>query len=431
MHKRLLQKRVIIFILTIIMGSGMYAQNITNPDFELFTTCPAQHSRFINNVTGWLSSLGALAGTPDYYNTCGYKMPEKLVAQSGDGFAGGYVELNNTFTDYKEYITCHLSSPLVAGVTYTFTFYTAHLFGTIPSSFPPPTDITYHDLPDAEQGFLGAVFSTAAPVASNTVGNTSPRYNSLKNDFGSGRALIPKTNTAVYGAASRNTWVQVTLQYTAVGGEEYMTMGQFRPGPTSFAPTQGAYYVFDNFSNSLQVLPVTLENFTTTKLDNAVLLDWITVSEQNNKGFEVEHSRDGEKWTTIGAVNSKAVNGNSSTKLAYNYTHYTPADGNNLYRLKQTDQDGKFVYSNISKLAFNDKILTVSPNPVTSTLSVSGLKQGMSLQLLNAFGQQVKMIPVNANSTVQVDMSGLQAGTYLLKATGKNGESMSYKILKK
>lgn len=431
MYKRLLQKVAITAMFTLTSGLIVRAQGIANADLELYTTCPAQHSRFVNNVTNWVVSLGATAGTPDYYNACGYKMPEKLVAQSGDGYGGAYLEMNNTFTDYKEYFTSQLSAPLLAGVTYTFSFYTAHIYGAAPSSFPPPTGINFVDLPDAEQGFMGAVFSNAAPVAANTVGNTSPRYNSIRDDFGSGRALVPKTNTDVYGPASRNTWVKVTLQYTAVGGEQFMTMGQFRPGGTSLPPAHGAYYVFDNFSNALQVLPVTLEHFTATKMNNAVLLDWTTVTEQNNKGFEVEHSRDGEKWTTIGVVNSKAVNGNSNTKLVYNYTHNTPADGSNLYRLKQTDQDGKFVYSNISKLAFNDKILTISPNPVTSTLSVSGLKQGMSLQLLNAFGQQVKIIPVNPSNTVQVDMSGLQAGTYLLKATVKNGESMSYKILKK
>lgn len=431
MYKCLLQKVAVSAMLTLISGQIVSAQGIANADLEFYTTCPSQHSRFVNNVTDWVVSLGATAGTPDYYNACGYKMPEKLVAQSGDGYGGGYLEMNNTFTDYKEYFTSHLSAPLLAGVTYTFSFYTAHIYGAAPSSFPPPAGINFVDLPDAEQGFMGAVFSTAAPVAANTVGNTSPRYNSIRDDFGSGRALVPKTNTDVYGPASRNTWVKVTLQYTAAGGEQYMTMGQFRPGGTSLPPLNGVYYVFDNFSNALQVLPVTLEQFTATKINNSVLLNWTTVSENNNKGFELEHSQDGEKWNTIGVHNSKAINGSSSTRLEYHYTHTTPAGGNNLYRLKQTDLDGKFVYSNISKLVFDDKILTLTPNPVMSTLRVNGIKQGTSLQLLNAYGQLVRAVPAASGNNVQVDMSGLQAGMYLLKATGNKGESMSYKILKK
>jgi hypothetical protein len=431
MRKTVLQIKIMITMLTVFVSLGTYAQNIANPDLELFTTCPSQHSRFVSNVTNWVVSLGSTAGTPDYYNSCGYSMTDKLVAQSGNGFGGAYMELNNTFTDYKEYFTSHLSSPLIAGITYTFSFYTAHIYGATPSSFPPPTGLIFEELPDAEQGFIGAVFSTAAPVAANTVGNTTPRYNSIRDDFGSGRALIPKTNTDVYGALSRNNWVRVTLRYTAVGGEEYMTMGQFRPGGTSLAAGRGAYYVFDNFSASLQVLPVELQHFTATKKNNTVRLDWVTVSEQNNKGFEVEHSTNGADWTTIGIVSSKSMNGTSSNRQEYSYIHHTPVNGNNLYRLKQTDLDGKFVYSNISKLTLNDPGLTLFPNPVSSELFINGFKEITGLQLLNVYGQRMKAIPVSNASTIRIDMTGLAPGIYMIKTIQNNGESTSYKILKK
>lgn len=244
----------ILSLLTLMSGGIIFAQSIQNPDLELYTTCPTQQSRFINNVQNWLASLGTTAGTPDYYNSCGvfnlasYSTP--IQPQSGAGFAGIYAEFNNTsFTDYKEYFTTQFSTPLVNGVTYSFSFYTNHLYGAAPANFTP-TGITLDDLPDAEQGYLGLVFSTAAPVGANT-GNGSggnPRYNSIRNDFGIGRALIPKTNTNVYGAVSRNNWVKVILNYTAVGGEQFMTIGQFRPGGTNLAASRGAYYLFDNFS---------------------------------------------------------------------------------------------------------------------------------------------------------------------------------------
>ena len=243
-----------ILLLLTLMGTGVSGQSISNSDLEVYTTCPTQQSRFINNVEHWLASLGTTAGTPDYYNTCGifnlasYSTP--IQPQSGGGFAGAYAELStSSATDYKEYFTSQLSAPLVSGTTYSFSFYTNHLYGAAPSSFTP-TGLTLTDLPTAEQGFLGLVFSAAPPAATNT-GNGSggfPRFNSIRNDFGIGRALIPNTNTNVYGTASRNTWVKVTLSYTAVGGEQYMTVGQFRPGGTSLATSNGAYYLFDNFS---------------------------------------------------------------------------------------------------------------------------------------------------------------------------------------
>ena len=429
MHKTLSHLSLKITLLTFFSGIKANAQ-IANGDFELFTTCPAQHSRFIGNVSNWVASLGNFAGTPDYFNVCGFKMPEKIVAQNGSGFAGVYMELNNTFTDYKEYFTSQLTSSLQAGVTYTFTFYTAHIYGASPTSFPPPGNFNYDDLPDADQGFIGLVFSTAAPVAANTVGNLSPRYNSIRNDFGSGRVLIPKSNTNVYGAASRNTWVMVTLQYTAVGGEQFMTVGQFRPGATSLPAGSGAYYVFDNFSVT-STLPVTFQNFTATKKDNAILLDWATGSEQNNRGFEVQRSSNGKEWSFLSSIKSKAVNGNSHSKLEYSYVDDMPVNGNNFYRLKQTDLDGRSEYSSVKQLTFDAVKLTYYPNPVESALFVTGLKQIATLQLFNAHGHLVRTMPAHSQSSKLVDMTGLPSGTYILKATGNGGESTNYKIMRK
>ncbi|NMN36143.1 DUF11 domain-containing protein [Pedobacter sp. SG918] len=252
---QLIRKASLLISILIFTGLASNAQVISNPSFELFTApCPTAQSQFKNKVSNWTVLTNIAAGTPDYFNTCGLNLSSYTPAinpYSGVGFAGIYTEVNNTFSDYKEYMTNQLSSPLVAGVTYTFSFYIAHIYGPSPAGFSPV--LTYTDLPGAEQGFLGAVFSTAAPTQTNTGNGTggSPYYNSIRNDFGTGRALIPKANTAVYGDASRNTWVPVTLKYTAVGGETHMTIGQFRPGGTSLAAGNAAYYLFDNFSASL------------------------------------------------------------------------------------------------------------------------------------------------------------------------------------
>ncbi len=97
---------------------------------------------------------------------------------------------------------------LTADPTYTFTFYTAHLYGASPESMQPKLE--YLELPLSEQGFIDAMFSTVAPTNANTqsaAGGGGP----IVNTFGSGRVLIPSNNTTVYGTASRNTWVPVTL----------------------------------------------------------------------------------------------------------------------------------------------------------------------------------------------------------------------------
>lgn len=240
-------KPKIMLCLLVLTGLFADAQNkISNPDFETYSSCPTGQTQ-LTRATGWTRPTG---GTSDYLNACNYSIPSVISANSGAGFVGCFAEAKYTassLSDYKEYVTTRLSSPLLAGVTYTLSFYTAHLYGAAPSNFPP-TEFNFVDLPVAEQGFLGAVFSTVAPTTANTVnGAANFGATSIVNSFGSGRVYIPSTNLDVYGSASRNNWVKVTLQYTAVGGEEYLTVGQFRPGTTSLSSPQVAYYFYDNF----------------------------------------------------------------------------------------------------------------------------------------------------------------------------------------
>lgn len=344
------------------MGFLARGQNIVNPDFEILSTCPTGQTQ-ISKATGWARPTG---GTSDYFNSCGYNIDSKISANSGTGFAGGYMELTyspSTITNYKEYITTQLSAPLTAGVTYTFSFYTAHLYGASPANMLPVID--YTDLPLSEQGNIGALFSVAAPTTANTEsGSGSFGATSIVNTFGSGRVFIPAGNTDVYGAGSRNTWVMVTLQYTATGGEQYMTIGQFRHGVTSFPDGQGAYYLFDNFSFSPVSLPVTLQYFNAAKEGATALLKWGTVNEQGNKGFEVERSADGKNFSPIGFVPAQAPGGNSNAALSYKFTDSEPPAGLNYYRLKQIDKDGKSVLSEVKAISFAAvSAIEVYPNP--------------------------------------------------------------------
>ena len=47
-------------------------------------------------------------------------------------------------------------------------------------------------------------------------------------------------------------------------------------------------------------IPVELTSFTASQYNNKVELNWITVSEKNNRGFEIERSLDGKQFSTIG-----------------------------------------------------------------------------------------------------------------------------------
>jgi hypothetical protein len=73
----------------------------------------------------------------------------------------------------------------------------------------------------------------------------------------------------------------------------------------------------------------------------------ITGCYSNSRNFNVQHSRNGNSWTTIGSV---AAAGNNNTISYYNFLHADPVTGNNFYRIQQTDLDGKYTYSSVQML---------------------------------------------------------------------------------
>lgn len=73
-------------------------------------------------------------------------------------------------------------------------------------------------------------------------------------------------------------------------------------------------------SNDPLVLPVRFESITATIRGGILFVNWSTASEKNNRNFEIEASADGIHFTTIGAIDSKALNGNSETLLNYEFS---------------------------------------------------------------------------------------------------------------
>lgn len=115
-------------------------------------------------------------------------------------------------------------------------------------------------------------------------------------------------------------------------------------------------------------LPISLASFSAKKYNpNSAKLDWITLSEENAKGFEIERNADGgSTWTSIGFIATQAQRGQSHTTLNYTTYDNSPLYEKNYYRLKMIDLNGKYVYSKVAQLTFDDMIadeVKVYPNP--------------------------------------------------------------------
>jgi predicted outer membrane repeat protein len=175
-------------------------------------------------------------------------------------------------------------------------------------------------------------------------------------------------------------------------------------------------------------LPVELVSFAGRVTDRGHLLTWITASETNNEGFEIERSTDGKNWKNLDFV---AGNGSTQQTHAYNFLDDQPLHGINYYRLKQMDFDGIFEYSNIVnvnyELGIKNYELKVFPNPVQNELNIVD-GQGQAT-IYNLLGQEVRTFNVQTSS-FKINTTDLPKGQYILHITQSNGNVITKRFVK-
>ena len=163
-------------------------------------------------------------------------------------------------------------------------------------------------------------------------------------------------------------------------------------GPYSIV-TSGWITTFSNGGVACDgALPIELRTFTVKKQGNNVSIDWTTMSETNNDHFTLERSTDGETWDVINICSGA---GNSTQEHRYSFIDYDPSNGIDYYRLKQTDVDGAFTYSNIESVKFtNDYIsMQVYPTPATADeikIVINSLKNSNAhIEIYDTYSRQL------------------------------------------
>lgn len=156
----------------------------------------------------------------------------------------------------------------------------------------------------------------------------------------------------------------------------------------------------------LTPLPINLISFSGEKRGNAINLQWQTTSEINNDYFIVEHSTNGDIFSSIGKIQGNETNFYINE---YHFVHKYPSSGLIYYRLKQIDFDGKHSYSDVISVRLDNMQTTFFPNPAKNTLYFNNPVELVAIY--NMLGEEVLLKKNISNS---VDISGLSSGTYLI-----------------
>lgn len=212
------------------------AQNLVpNGSFEVYSQCPdpatvdPMPDNMIELATGWNNPTG---WTPDYFAACvsetsGYNVPNSgwgfQNARTGSAYAG---LVSMAETDAREYIQTELTENLVTGKQYLVTFY-----------------VSLTERCTYASNNIGAYFSnTPVSVSHSWVLPYTPQ---ISNN--------PFTNplTDMVG------WTEVSGVFTALGGEQYMIIGNFNDDAstdTTHKPVlpspwwTGSYHYIDDVS---------------------------------------------------------------------------------------------------------------------------------------------------------------------------------------
>jgi len=109
-----------------------------------------------------------------------------------------------------------------------------------------------------------------------------------------------------------------------------------------------------------------------------------------------------------------------SSAISYSIIDNHPFIGASYYRLKQTDFDGQFEYSQIKSVYItNTGNLQIFPNPTSNQITIIGSKTELSeIIICNSLEQNVTALTkksIENNGQLIVDLSRLSSGVYYIK----------------
>lgn len=168
---------------------------------------------------------------------------------------------------------------------------------------------------------------------------------------------------------------------------------------------------------------------------NSIRFNWVAIQQYAaGDRYEIEQSSDnGSNWSMIGQINT---NRTELGEAAYSYL-YNKNLGKVLFRISAINISGEKVYSSIVESpCSNSTYLAVSPNPVTSntTLRVGApAATKLKIVLVNSSGVVVQNKQVSiakGSNQVVMDMSSLQAGSYIMSVNWDGGSRETFTLVK-
>lgn len=183
----------------------------------------------------------------------------------------------------------------------------------------------------------------------------------------------------------------------------------------------GKYLVFNSEAT---LLPIELSYFTLSQDGKDLFFEWETATETNNDYFTIEQSIDGVSFHEVARI---AGAGTSSTSNYYEYSMLATFSGLMYFRLKQTDYNGDYSYSNIQAINVgNSEYIRLYPTIATDFITIEGDYE--SVKFSDAQGKIHHPTRMNGNS---YPIAALPQGMHYAIISLKNGEIVTRQFFRK
>ncbi|QOJ28380.1 MAG: T9SS type A sorting domain-containing protein [Ignavibacteriales bacterium] len=364
---------------------------------------------------------GGLIGE-NYYGSCSVTNSyssatvQGAYAGSNSSYAGGFIGNNNSGSISQ----CYSTGP-VSGKVYTGGFAGANLAGSITNCYSRGSvnGLDASGFVDANRTTLSNCYSTGAVSGTTPAGFVRDNTSTVSNCFWDKTTSGQTSSAAGTGLLTADMKTQSTF-LNADWSPEIWNMDSRNDGYP--------YLDWENPGGS--PLPVELVSFSARANGDDIILSWMTATEVDNYGFEIERifSESGEFdnpteiWESAGFVGG---NGNCNSPRSYSFADKNMKTGFYQYRLKQIDTDGSYEYSSAVLVRFNNIPVRYSldqnyPNPFNPETVIGFAlpeRSFISLEIFSVSGEKIAVIASGeydaGRHKIKADASGLPSGIYM------------------
>lgn len=241
----------------------------------------------------------------------------------------------------------------------------------------------------------------------------------------------------VYDGIQTN-WVQEQISLSGFNSTQTRLLFELRTDPSV---QRDGWYLDDITIYVMGIIPVELASFNAFIENSKVVLNWITSTERNNYGFEIQRKILGtnSNWENIGFV---AGNGTTSEKSFYSFIDNEPINGSILYRLKQIDFDGSYkIFPSVSvdvNIPTKFSLEQNFPNPFNPTTEIQyslKSKEFVQLKVFDILGNEIQTLVNEYQDAgyykISFDASRLSSAIYFYSLIAGNFVDVKKMVLMK